>query len=312
VAELGREIALAGAAVEGLEPDAGIGVVFSMPSRWAFEFHPPLQAEGTPPGKQGAPDRAAYERIVYRIYAGLSRAGHQVALWHAEHLLQQDPVDVAARLPKLVAAGLVLVGDELTDWFRAYVGAGGHLVLGIRTATSDDDGRVRRDRHPAGLHDLAGVHYEEFSNLLEPVPVTGLGGHAEKLVEGLIVDDAEIVAGFDHPHFGRWAALATRSVGSGRVTYLRAFPDLELATELGRWLAPEHPWPGVVDGGTVTVHGATNRSGERLWFVHNWSAAPQTVELPVHVEDVLDPGAPATSILTLGGRDVRVLREVRG
>ncbi len=86
-----------------------------------------------------------YERIVYRVYGGLSRAGHQVALWHAEQLLDRDPAEFVLELPVLVAPGLVLVGDELASWLRAYAEAGGHLVLGIRTATSDDEGRVRAD-----------------------------------------------------------------------------------------------------------------------------------------------------------------------
>lgn len=311
VAELGREIAAAGAAVEGLVPDAGVGLVFSMPSRWSMEYHPPLQAAGMPAGKQGAPDRAAYERILYRIYGGLNRAGHQVAIWHAEHLLERDAAGFARELPTLVVPGLVLVGDGLTAWFRAYVAAGGHLVLGIRTATADDEGRIRRDRHPAGLHDLSGAHYEEFSNLLAPVATTGLEGEAAKLVEGLLVDDAEQIAGYDHPHFGRWAAVTTRAAGAGRVTHLGAFPDLELSTAFARWLAPEHPWADALADARLTVHGATNAAGERLWFVHNWSGDAISVTAPMAVDDVLAPDVEATTHLQLGPRDVRVLREAR-
>jgi beta-galactosidase len=316
IAELGREIATAGSAVEGIVPDAGVGLVFSMPSRWAFEFHPPMQDPAADPRKQGGPDRAAYERIVYRFYGGLNRAGHQVRLWQAEQLERQDPASLAASLPVLVVPALVLVGDELAEWLRAYAAAGGHLVLGIRTATSDDAGRVRRDPQPAGLADAAGAGYDEFSNLVAPVRVTGeLTGSAERLVEGLEPRGARVVAGYEHPHFGRWAAATTHEHGRGRVTYLGAFPDLELAESLGRWLAAEHgtahPWRDSLVPGIVQVHGAVNGAGERLWFVHNFSESRRTATAPVALDDVLTGDAVAVGArIELGPWDVRVLREV--
>jgi beta-galactosidase len=184
-------------------------------------------------------------------------------------------------------------------------------VLGIRTATSDDDGRVRADVQPAGFATAAGVSYAEFSNLLEPLPVTEWAGHAERLVEGLVADGAEVLAGYDHPHFGRWAAVTTRAVGAGRITYLGAFPDLELATALGEYLGAANPWGAALEPGRITAQGAVNAAGERIWFVHNWGDAPRTIRAPFAVEDVLAPGETATEVV-LHGRDVRVLREVAG
>ncbi|PZF83659.1 beta-galactosidase [Jiangella anatolica] len=298
VAQLGREIRTAGGAVEGIVPDAGVALVYSMPTRWAFEFHPPLQDPAADPRKQGGPDRAAYERIVYRWYGGLSRAGHQIRLLHAD--------DLGAGLPPVVVApALYLATDEQRETLREYAAGGGHLVLGTRSLYADEIGRPRLDRQPAGLADAAGAWYDEFSNLLAPIPVTGeLTGRATGLIEGLTADGADVVAGYDHPHFGRWAAVTTREYGAGRVTYVGTIPDLELATALGGWLAPANPWPV---GGAVTAHGATNGAGERLWFVHNFGFEPHTVVAPMPVADVLT-GAPVDR-LELGPWDVRIVRE---
>ena len=60
--------------------------------------------------------------------------------------------------------------------------------------------------------------------------------------------------------------------------------------------------------GALAVHGATNRAGERLWFVHNFGWEPRTVTPPMPVTDVLT-GEPVTT-LALKAWDVRVLREV--
>ncbi|SDU23793.1 beta-galactosidase [Jiangella alkaliphila] len=304
VAQLGREIRTAGATVEGLTPDAGVALVYSMPTRWAFEFHPPLQDPSADPRKQGGPDRAAYERMVYRWYGGLSRAGHQVRVVHADDLTP----DGAELPPVVVAPALYLATDAQLAALRAYAAAGGHLVLGARSLYADEVGRPRLDRQPAGLADAAGAWYDEFSNLLVPVPVTGgLTGHATGLIEGLTADGADVVAGYDHPHFGRWAAVTTREYGAGRVTYAGMVPDLELATALGTWLGPVNPWLTQLVPGAVTAHGATNAAGQRLWFVHNFGFEPHTVTPPVPVADVLT-GASAER-LELGPWDVRILRE---
>lgn len=318
IAALGREIRDAGAAVEGIRPDAAVGLLFSMPTRWAFDFHPPLQSPAAPPEKQGPKDTAAYERIVYRYYGGLSRAGHQVRVMHAADAELADPAALAAELPVLVVPALYLVSDELIERLREYASAGGHLVLGIRSLYADEIGRPRLDVQPAGLADAAGVRYDEFSNLLAPVPVTGaLSGAATGLIEGLQADGAEVIASYEHPHFGRWAAATTREHGSGRITYVGSLPDLELATSLGRWLAagtqagegPAHPWADQLVPGRVTVHGATNAAGERLWFVHNWGFESQTVTPPMAVTDL---GGQPQGAIELGAWDVRILKEATG
>ena len=307
VAALGREIATAGPTVEGLVPDATVGLLFSMPTRWAFEFHPPLQSASATPQKQGAPDRAAYERILYRYYGGLDRAGHQVRVIHAEDFEQLDAAALARELPSLVVPALYLADDAIIAKLLQYAQAGGHLVLGVRTAYADELGRPRVERQPAGLSDAAGAWYDEFSNLTRPVAVSGhLRGSAEGLIEGLVAAGAEVIASYDHQHFGRWAAATSRAFGTGRVTYIGCVPDLELATSIGTWLGAQAPWGTRPDA--VAVHSATNAAGTRVWFLHNFGWEPATLDAPVAVADVFT-GEPVQAV-HLGPWDVRVLAEV--
>jgi len=310
VAELGNEIAKAGTAVEGIVPDANVGLIFSMPNRWAFEYHPPMQDPGAEPEKQGPPDRAAYERIVYRFYGGLDRAGHQVRVLHAADFEIADARQLAKDLPTLVVPALYLASDNLVANLVAYAEAGGHLVVGIRTGYADEIGRPKLDRQPAGLASAAGVWYDEFSNLVAPLKVSGqLSGTATALAEALIPDGAEVIASYDHPHFGRWPAATSRAFGAGRITYVGALPGLDLAQSLGDWLTPNHPWQSQLIPGSLAVHGATNAAGERLWFVHNFGWTERSITPPTPVEDVLS--GERVSTLDLKPWDVRVLREVR-
>ena len=137
------------------------------------------------------------------------------------------------------------------------------------------------------------------------------GAAGTRWIDGLQTTGAQILAEYDHPHFGRWPAVTTRRHGRGRITYVGTVPDAALAAALFRWLLP----PGETLSwrarpASVTVTSATARDGRRVRFVHNWSWDPCSLRLPVAVRDVLTGSAqhPGEE-LTLGAWDVRVLVE---
>src|SRR5699024_9425212 len=91
-------------------------------------------------------------------------------------LREEKPSDFVAKRPVLDAAAFTIASEEDLIWLRQYAEAGGHLVTGIRTGYEDQEARARVERKPAFLHSAAGVWYEEFSNLREPLPITTGGG----------------------------------------------------------------------------------------------------------------------------------------
>jgi beta-galactosidase len=313
VMRIAGELAGAGATVADLEPDADVALLYSPESRWALEFQPPLAVEG-----DVAPDRRAYDRIIARFYEGLFGAGAQVAIAYPQ-FLEGAPEQLVDRWPVLVVPALHVADDPLLDALDAYARAGGHLVLGFRTGYADEEARARAEPMPGRLVEAAGVTYGEYTNLMTPVPVTataitGLtlaeGGAATAWADAVVPQDAAVLAGYDHPHLGRWAAVTSREHGSGRVTYVGTLPDRRFAVALGRWLAPagDARWPERSE--TVTVTGARNGAGERLRFVSNWSGVPTSVVAPVAGTDVLSgEELAAGEWLALGAWDVRVLVE---
>ncbi|WP_129842357.1 beta-galactosidase [Streptomyces sp. RFCAC02] len=312
-ARLGAEFERAGELVAGLDPDADITLLWSTDTKWSLEGTPMLH---TPDGEG---DRRSYHAVFDAFYRGAFDAGRQVRIIHEGQLFAEDPAAFAARRPVLVAAGLLVATDGALRWLERYAAAGGHLVLGIRTGYGDEEVRARRERKPAFLDEAAGVWYDEFSTLRDPVPVTAPDGSpldlpegttATRWIDGLRVTDAEVLASYTHPHFGRWPAVTTRRHHEGRVTYVGTVPDPELAAAVLTWCAPapDDGWRAAGPGRTVT--GATAADGTRLRFVHNWSWEPGTLPLPVAVRDVLSgESLPAGAPLRLGPWDVRVLAE---
>jgi beta-galactosidase len=318
LARLGAELQAAGPLVAGLEPDADFTIVYSNASKWLMQKHPPL------PDATGGPDHDAYHGIFDPFYRGAFDARRQVRIVHARHLHDShgdrtgtSPEDAAQRHPVLIAPALYLVDDAMIDWLAAYAQAGGHLVLGPRTAYADQEGRARHEPAPARLVAAAGVRYDEFSNLDRDLPVRAVPGGplavpenatATRWIDGLIVVDADVLATYDHPHFGRWPAVTTRRHGMGRITYVGTVPGRDLARSLAAWLAPNpaSDWHELPQ--SVTAATATSADGRRVHIVHNWSWTPTRISAPTDLREVASDGPliPAGAPVDLGPWDVKV------
>ncbi|WP_199752932.1 beta-galactosidase [Actinoplanes sp. ATCC 53533] len=313
LARLGAEFEAAGDLVAGLTPDAEIAMVYSAPSKWLMQKYPALAQP------DGGPDYDAYRGIFDPFYRGAFDAGLNVRILHSRGLVERPPGETAARHPVLIVPGLYLADDATIDWLVGYAAAGGHLVLGPRTGYADEQARVRTRTAPAGIAAAAGVGYDEFSNLADPLPVRAAPGSslvlppdaaAERWADALETTGAEVLAGYSHPHFGRWPAATTHPHGRGRISYLGTVPNQPFARALCDWLVPRRggDWRDLPE--SVTAAGATAPDGRRVRIVHNWSWNPAAVTLPAAVRNVLtgdrlDAGAE----LLLGPWDVQILAE---
>jgi beta-galactosidase len=309
IAELGAQFKAAGPLVTGLRPHHDVTQLYSNASKWSMWEAPPLSTT------EGGPDERSYQGIAEPFYRGAFDAGAQQRLLHVSQL----PADAGeldafvAENPVLVAAGFYVADDASLEFLRRYALAGGHLVLGPRTGYGDTENRARAERQPAVLSEDAGVWYDEFSNLLRPLPVSGtLAGSGTRWADGLqLLDGAEVLAGYEDRHYGRWPAVVTRVAGAGRITTVGTVPDTALAKALFQHVLDglDRSWCGA--SATVTASSATARDGSTVRFLHNWSSAAVTVVLPAAVRDVVNGEDLASgATLELGPHDVRVLVEV--
>lgn len=322
ISRLGDDFRVAGSRVVGLRPDAHVGLLYSSRSKWAMASQGALPVPGSTPGWSENVDERSYHRIFQAFYRGTFGAGVSARIIHDVQIMSPDgdrlldPAAVAGDLPVLVVAGLLIADDNLLAWLGDYAAAGGHLVIGPRTGYGDTEGRARTDVKPALLAAAAGVRYQEFSNLGQPISVAASTdairlsdtATATGWVDQLIPEGAETVINYQHPHFGRFPAVVTSEHGDGRITTVGTVPNLALATDLIRWLVPAgtaENWGPLPE--SVTVHSATNRAGERIHVLHNWNWTPQRIRLPQPMTDVLATDDRPIAELDLDAWDVRVM-----
>jgi beta-galactosidase len=325
LSHLGAEFRKAGSRVVGLRPDAQIGMLYSVRSKWGLAFQAafPQPGRGTAVWSPQDMDRRSYHRIFDAFYRGTFDARVPARLIHDVQIIGPDgsrllePATVAADVPVLVVAGLLVADDDLLTWLREYAVAGGHLVIGPRTAYGDQEGRARVEVKPAHLAEGGGVRYQEFSNINEALPVVAEtdaillseGAAATDWIDGLISDGAKVIIGYHHPHFGRFPTVVSNEHGQGRITTVGTVPNPALAADLVRWLVPEQDPMWNALPASVTVHSATNAEGERIHVIHNWNWTPAQLTLPRDMIDILAEGDLPIRDLELGPWDVRVLAE---
>lgn len=324
LAALGAELETAGDLVAQLRPDADVAMLFSTSSQWLMQKYPFLAQP------DGSPDARSYEGFFEPFYRGAFDAGLQVRIFHTRQLTGgasagefADPGHAAAELPILVVPSHYLCDDATLDWLLAYAAAGGHLVLGPRTAYADEQGRARRERQPARLTTAAGVWFDEFSNLnddavVRSLPGSGLllpdGAAGTRWVDSLQLSGAQALAGYEHPRFGQCPAVSSKQHGSGRITYVATVPNPLLARALFGWLARPRPsgrftWQDLPP--SATASSGIGGRGERVHFVHNWSWDPISVVAPCGLKDALgEDRFSAGQVVSLEAWDVRVLVEV--
>ncbi|WP_084102779.1 beta-galactosidase [Demequina sp. NBRC 110051] len=318
VAQIGADFEAVGDLFAGATPDADVAFLYSSDAKWALSAYTLGQPQGE--DRMGTnPD--AYRQLALPFYRAAFDAGLQVNLVRPDQLVGEqalfgDAAAFAAARPVLVVAADFTAADATLQFFADYAQAGGHLVLGPRSAYGDEEARARTDVKPARLATLAGVSYQEFQSLASPVglvadggPLSGVEGAATQWAEYLRPEGAEVLARYDHPHLAGYAAITTMPVGEGRITVAGTVADQVTAAALMGWAAPA-PVAGVWDGlpESVRATSSTLADGRRAWFLNHWGWGEATVTVPFAVSDaVTGKEIAAGSALELTDWDVRVV-----
>ena len=170
----------------------------------------------------------------------------------------------------IVVPPLYSVSDSVLERLNDYVRRGGHIVYSCKSGFTDENVQVRQSRMPGVLREAAGVSYQLFTNI-DRVGLVGLGS-AEEWAEMLEPSTATVVARYDHPMWGKYAAITKNNFGKGTVTYMgTVLSDSSLRV----LLASEVAAAGVVTEGLsfpLVMRGGVNRYGKAIRYYFNYSA----------------------------------------
>jgi len=226
-------------------------------------------------------DHENYRSILRQMYHALYQSNVGVDFVFPESTNFSD-YKVILVPPLYVASDAVL--DKLVD----YVRGGGHVVMSFKSGFTNEYDTVRWTMMPGILREAAGFHYQEFSNLRQPIALKGDPFHAgadnkvSDWAEMLILDSAEGLAYYDHPFFGKYPAITRNHFGKGTLTYegtvltpkLQAQVLLDVLHSAGV-SGPDQNLPP-----NVRVRHGTSRTGKHLYYYMNYSSEAQSFSYP--------------------------------
>ena len=273
IAQAGAEVAKVWPALRGTTPVAEVAMLHDYPSRWALK-RLPMTKDYDP----------------WRVFVAWHRAfSPNVA--GIDVLRGSDGLD---KYRMVIASALHILEPATASRLIAYVRHGGHLVLGPRSGVKDGSSSLWTMGQPGPLAALLGAHIDQTEVIVKPVALEGrLGAMAATVwAERFAADAPGLETIVSYGKSGDWlggtAAVVSRKVGKGRITYVGALIDDDGMARIAKWTADtagaKPLWPGVPNGVEVIA-----RSGPmgRTYVAINWSDVPQTVRLPAAMKNLL-------------------------
>jgi beta-galactosidase len=300
--QIGAELKRIGPELVGLQKNNQVAVYFSNRALTAFNAF-----------RFGWTSTVTYNDVLRPFYDALYRANIEA------DLIDPSTKDLT-RYKLIIVPALYAASDAEIAALKAYVLAGGHLVLSFKSGFSDENVKVRSTSQPGGFADAVGATYSQFV-IPEKVSIKGLGSDAGRTddvrwwMELLQPTTATVIASYNHAVWGEYASITRNRYGKGEVTYVGFMPSDDL---IGTILAQAVERAKVTHLGNpyhfpLIVRSGVNGRHKAVHYLLNFSAGSSSVVYPFGVGTELLSGKSMSKgrPIELGAWGVAIVEEDR-
>ena len=282
---IGNEFSRLGSHLVNLKKKNDVAILVSNEALTALKW---FGIEATAAGDNGI----GYNDVVRWLYDALFKMNIECDfVWPESDNLDQYK---AIFVPALYAAP-----DELLEKLKQYTANGGTLVATFKTAFANENVKVSHEMQPHILSNCFGINYQQFTfpknvgltgSIIGENSISEIDGRnvtketadvsvasAKVFMELLILQEAEVLASYDHYNWKEYAAITKNHYGKGTAIYIGCMTDNNtLKAVLTETLnsaeveIPEYSWP-------VIVRKGTNDLGKCVRYILNYSAEEQNV-----------------------------------
>jgi beta-galactosidase len=188
----------------------------------------------------------------------------------------------------IVVPALYAAPDSLLQRLNRFVKNGGHIVYTYKSGFADEHNKVRTARQPGLISEACGIYYNEFtipeqvSLKDDPFQVGTEQNKIEKWMELIVPTTAKVLASYNHPAWGKYAAVTENKYGKGVATYIGCGTNSAITGKIlenalkgaGLWGADQAlRFPLITKSGR-------NQRGKLIHYYFNYSAQPKTFVYP--------------------------------
>lgn len=262
--------------------------------------------------KFGWGSTVSYNDILRSMYDALYRMNVEVDF--------VDPSSTNIEDYKLIIVpALYAAPDSLLELLNRFVKNGGHIVYTYKSGFSDQNVKVRTCRQPGIISEACGITYSQFTvpqNVSlkgDPFQVGTENNKVNTWMELNTPTTAKVLAYYDHPVWGKYAAITQNSFGKGTATYIGCVTSNQVTEKIladavknaGLWGEAQKLYFPII---TKT---GTNGSGKTVRYLFNYSSKPAKVNYNFGkgLEILLDKSIDKNSVVEIEPWDFRIIEE---
>ena len=232
------------------------------------------------PRQQG---QISYNDVVRRVYDALFELNIE-----CDFISEEADQSQLGRYAMVVVPALYSTNEATLKALADYVRQGGHLVATLRSFVADENLKVWHDKAPHLLTEVFGINYNQFTRPGKDLALDLHGtDQVEPACQGLIELlnprlGTQVLASYDHPVWGRYAAVTRHTYGHGSAEWIGTLPSaqgmrllLSDAADAAGLSGPARDLAGL-----VTVREGINVLGEQVAYLLNYSSEEVRLETP--------------------------------
>jgi beta-galactosidase len=188
----------------------------------------------------------------------------------------------------IIVPALYAAPDSLLQRLNNYVKNGGHIVYTYKSGFSDQNVKVRSTIQPAIINEACGISYQEFTvpnNVSlkgDPFSVGVANNKIHTWMELITPTTANVLAYYEHPAWGKYAAITENKFGKGLATYIGCITSYAVTEKL---MADAVNKAGITGPDQqlyfpLITKSGINQKGKNIHYYFNYSADPKIIEYP--------------------------------
>ncbi len=198
-----------------------------------------------------------------------------------------DPsVSDISKYKMIVVPVLYAASDDLLKKLNQFVKDGGHVVYTFKSGFSDENVKVRTTVQPGIINEACGISYSQFT-VPNGVSLKGdpykVGDNQNKIhtwMELITPTTAKVLAYYDHPQWGKYAAITQNQYGKGTATYIGCWTSAAITEKvLKEALQKSNLWGADQElyFPLITKTGI-NQQSKKVHYYFNYSANTNTIQ----------------------------------